>query len=535
MESLEVVRSLLHNQQPGATPPARPNGVSRDVVQYSARVPAFGKQGESAAPSHVQFACKSALAPFLCVETMLLEWMAEPRVLGVKESGDLQEGFGFLVRHLLADGLENAHAEGRRGAGEKGSASVGQIGQAMLAKARMMRRGPGDWGGIMDEPGVNMGKGGDLVRCVNLASHAGDDGGSGTEGTEHRKLAAMFFVGSRSTPTGSMEDAAIEAACERLRQAGMASGVREGRATGGGGLELAASTAPATHPPAPSAVAVSALAGSSLGRSGSTGNSDWLNPGFVPVNGSAMLSSGPSGLLPDNPHGRVLPMRHPVRDLPNLLARFGAVLQPTVGSNCFPEWEEWSEGDEAAMKFPDDSNARCFWLGRAEGRQGLGNNGHVAAAAKQGRTRKARKAPSKEPLPPPRSEMRPIIRCRADADLIVEFAEMLLDPPVCAHCSTCIATYTTLVPFVALVANFADRPASALLDHFVSIFPPHTAEFQYIVNRLVLDGRTRRCSAHALRERVEQVPVSFLLALCLLHPKELLHFQQSGTQGELNS
>ncbi|CAI5528526.1 unnamed protein product [Closterium sp. Naga37s-1] len=355
----------------------------------------------------------------------------------------------------------------------------------------------------------------------------------------------MFFVGSRSTPTGSVEDAAIEAACERLRQAGMASGVREGRATGGGGLELAASTAPATRPPAPSVAAVSALAGSSLGRSGSTGNSDWLNPGLVSVNGSAMLSSGPSGLVPvttdpalglftyrvacilqwlriygsyfisttmcckNNPQGRVLPMLHPVRDLPNLLARFGAVLQPTVGSSCFPEWEEWPQGDEATMNFPDDPSTRCFWLGRADGRQGLENNGHPSAAMQQGRTRKTRKAPSKEPLPPPRSDMRPILRCRADADLIVEFAGMLFEPPVCAHCSACIVTYTLLVPFVALVANFAYRPASVLLDHFVSVFPPHTAEFHDVV------------------------PVSFLLALALFFPKELL--QQSGIQGELNS
>ncbi|CAI5528501.1 unnamed protein product [Closterium sp. Naga37s-1] len=456
-----------------------------------------------------------------CCASMLVQ------VLGVKESGDLQEGFGFFVRHLLSYGLENAHAEGRRGAGEKDSACVGH-GQ----------RWP--W-------------------------HGGCGGGRPTGGGGR-----CSSWGQGAHPTGSMEDAAIEAVSERLRQAGLARGVSEGRATGGGGLELAASAAPTTRPPAPSAATVSPRAGSSLCSSGSTGNSGMLNPSLVPspvVNRNAMLSSRPSGLVPvntdpalglltyrvacilqwlriygsdfisaktcfkDNPQGRVMPMRHPVQDRPNLLARFGTVPQPTVKSSCFPEWEEWPQGDEATIKFPDDPSARCFWLGRADDRQGLRDKGQVAA--QQGRTRKARKAPSKELLPPPRSEMRPIVRCRADADLIVEFAGMLFEPPVCAHCSACIASYTLLVPFVTLVANFAYRPASVLIDHFVSVFPPHTAEFHEVVNRLALDGRTPRCSLHALRERVEQVPIAFLLSLALIFPRELL--QQSGIQGELNS
>ncbi|CAI5510052.1 unnamed protein product [Closterium sp. Naga37s-1] len=468
MESLDFVRSLLHNHQPGATPLACPNGVSRGVLEFSARVQAFGKQGESAPPPHVQFSCKTLVAELGagrqvendCCASMLVQ------VLGVKESAELQEGFGFFVRHLLADGLENAHAEG---SGEPG------------------RRIQRVWG-MFSRP-------------------------------EHRKLGAMFFVGYKSIPTGSMEDAAIEAASVRLRQVGLASGMREGEDS---------SLQHQLHQQHGRLLRMLPLSQLELGLllAGAIPPATWLR-----IYGSDFIFA--QMCCKDNPQGRVLPMRHPVRDLPNLLAMFGAVLQPTVGRSCFPEWEEWPQGDEATMKFPDDPSARCFWLGRADGRQGLRNNGHLSAAVQQGRTRKARKAPSKEPLPPPRSEMRPIVRCRADADLIVEFAGMLFEPPACAHCSACIATYTILVPFVALVANFAYRPASALLDHFVSIFPPHTAEFQDIVNRLGQDGRTQRCSVHALQERVEQVPLSFLLALALLLPKELL--QQSGAQGDLNS
>ncbi|CAI7814591.1 unnamed protein product, partial [Closterium sp. NIES-54] len=71
-----------------------------------------------------------------------------------------------------------------------------------------------------------------------------------------------------------------------------------------------------------------------------------------------------------NPRGKVLPMRHPLRDLPSLLVRFSAVPEPVDGSSRLPEWE-WPEGDEAAMKFPDDSSARCFGLGRADARRQL--------------------------------------------------------------------------------------------------------------------------------------------------------------------
>ncbi|CAI5987825.1 unnamed protein product [Closterium sp. NIES-64] len=41
------------------------------------------------------------------------------QVLGVKESADLQEGFGFFMQHLLRDSVEKVQAEGKREKGKR--------------------------------------------------------------------------------------------------------------------------------------------------------------------------------------------------------------------------------------------------------------------------------------------------------------------------------------------------------------------------------------------------------------------------------
>ncbi|CAI5965616.1 unnamed protein product [Closterium sp. NIES-64] len=54
------------------------------------------------------------------------------QVLGVKESADLKEGFGFFVQHLLSGGLEKAHGEekgrGRAGGQDARGRGMGQLG-----------------------------------------------------------------------------------------------------------------------------------------------------------------------------------------------------------------------------------------------------------------------------------------------------------------------------------------------------------------------------------------------------------------------
>ncbi|CAI5484281.1 unnamed protein product [Closterium sp. Yama58-4] len=59
-------------------------------------------------------------------------------------------------------------------------------------------------------------------------------------------------------------------------------------------------------------------------------------------------------------------MHHPLRDLPRLLVRFGAIPKPLDKSSAALEWEEWPQGDEAAAKFPVNRKERCFGLGIVE-------------------------------------------------------------------------------------------------------------------------------------------------------------------------
>ncbi|CAI5496033.1 unnamed protein product [Closterium sp. Naga37s-1] len=90
MHSLSYARSVLHKQLPDSFPVAPSGGGAMgDVLEYSSGVQAFGKQGESASPLEL-YSCKSILAPFVCVEGMLLEWMAEPRVGVLMDLGGLR-------------------------------------------------------------------------------------------------------------------------------------------------------------------------------------------------------------------------------------------------------------------------------------------------------------------------------------------------------------------------------------------------------------------------------------------------------------
>ncbi|CAI5461076.1 unnamed protein product [Closterium sp. Yama58-4] len=577
MQSLTFLQSRLHKQLPDATPLApRRRGMSEGLVEYSARVQAFGEQGEGASPG-THFSCKCALAPFVCVEAMLLDWMAEPRVaflvlvvrwpridtvwkahvdiydavypalasqlgtgrqqendraasvlvqvLGVKERGDLQEGFGFFVQHVLSGGLDKAHAErgtgraeeqaaekargeGKGGSEKKGLGSVrqmghmgligqmgqmlqtGQMGQMRHAMEVVRRRvesgecmGPEDYARIMDELGLDLGH--LLGRASDGGAALANDGvASVFSQPQHCKLGAMFFGGSKRA-SSTVQDAAIEAAREKLRKRGLATGVKEGGAAGGG-VDAAASGPPTLSARASTSPGSSASIGSSAVRHAGSGALDW---GREPVNtdpavglltyrvarilqwlriyGSDFISA--KMCFKENSQGKVLPMRHPIRDLPSLLVRFGAVLPPLDGSSPLAEWEEWPEGDEAAVVFPDDSNARCFGLGKVDDRQGGRNGG--CETTQHG---SVQESPTKQVSSPRSRECRSIVQCRADADLLVEFAGLFLEAPACAHCSRCICTYISYVPFVTFI----------LLDSFLSIFPPHSEQFKNLLARL---------------------------------------------------
>ncbi|CAI5991504.1 unnamed protein product [Closterium sp. NIES-64] len=85
------------------------------------------------------------------------------QVLGVKESADLQEGFGFFMQHLLRDSVEKVQAEGKREKGKRAFA-LGNAGPIATVAMKLMGGGRGvesigggrtvGLGGILPAPGV---------------------------------------------------------------------------------------------------------------------------------------------------------------------------------------------------------------------------------------------------------------------------------------------------------------------------------------------------------------------------------------------
>ncbi|CAI7815440.1 unnamed protein product [Closterium sp. NIES-54] len=114
-----------------------------------------------------------------CFASMLVQ------VLGVKESGDLKEGFGFSVQHLLSGGLEKEHAEGRRGAGGKATEKAQRKGKGRGSaeeKGVEKAQGKGKGRGRAEEKGAEKthGKGKGLWQ----ASHGKEDGRHGEDEAE---------------------------------------------------------------------------------------------------------------------------------------------------------------------------------------------------------------------------------------------------------------------------------------------------------------------------------------------------------------
>ncbi|CAI5496081.1 unnamed protein product [Closterium sp. Naga37s-1] len=560
-----------------------PGGVSqaRAAVEFSSRVTVFGEEGQKGQVKgqegpDVQWCCKCELAPLLCAEAMVTEWMAEPRVgvlmdlgrirsrlpvilaatetqqvaypailaelgagrqaeqdcfasmlvqvLGVKESAHLKEGFGVLMQNLLSGGLEKAHAE-EKGRGGAGGAA---------------------WGAY-------------LRRLIWVYSRL-----------ETRKGEDCFCIDASNPQQTRVETAAIEEARDRVRRAGLARGVSE-RAGGAGGAEGAKG------------------AGGAGGAEGTRGAGGLASDatemhvsstGLVPVNTNPAVAvvtyqvgcilqwariygsntTLEKNCFKDSPQGKVLPMRHPLRDLPSLLLRFGAIPEPLDGRSFSLEWEEWPQGEEAALKLPDDPSARCFGLGipKADKRREESKDNPPAQSSKAGGRRRDRrnkwrggeqggmKNPlTRTPSSPPTTSHRPIVRCAADVECILEFAAAMLTPPDCSECKRCIKRYTSHIPFVTLVANFAYRPASVLFYRFLSVFLPHSKEFNNLVRMLGLDPlpmgaslEEERENLERVREQAERVPVALLLSIALRWPCPILvpgGFEKDGTRRPLEA
>ncbi|CAI7861223.1 unnamed protein product, partial [Closterium sp. NIES-53] len=163
MTNLKDFRYHLRETQPFSIPLA-PNHPTRAVYEFSLKVPVPEAAARLKVPPNMHFQLKCDVAPLLCADAMLLEWMAEPRllslllpfrlqrgpaagaaaaaglptavlqrekdvfasmlvqILGVKENRDLEQGFGAAMQNLLSGGLEKAHAE------KKGRAGRGVVG-----------------------------------------------------------------------------------------------------------------------------------------------------------------------------------------------------------------------------------------------------------------------------------------------------------------------------------------------------------------------------------------------------------------------
>ncbi|CAI7835786.1 unnamed protein product, partial [Closterium sp. NIES-53] len=314
MQSLDLFRSLLHTPQPRSTPLAHLN-----VLEYSFQVPAFGKREDDEEPL-AQFMCKCTLAPFVCAEVMILEWMAEPRVGVLMDLGKIRSRLPAILAIPAASALpvaavhsavwtycwrcsscwaacRRAHGGGEETANMvevKGVASgCGRDRKDLKWREHLKGR---VWERYVDGMASILEHGGGEERDFALAV------ASVFSRPEHRKLGAMFFAGSTTT-TSIVEDAAVTEARGRLStlrlatemKGGGAAGMK-GRGTTGGKPGTAAAVAPTTGRPACKAAATSARARPNLGSSstGSCATSNSCTRGsretcLVPVNTDHVL------------------------------------------------------------------------------------------------------------------------------------------------------------------------------------------------------------------------------------------------------
>ncbi|CAI5496551.1 unnamed protein product [Closterium sp. Naga37s-1] len=528
---------------------------------------------------------------------------------------------------------------GRRMGGDRGSGRRmgGDRGSGRGMEEELYGMMGSAWGGARREEaedggsGGEWGGGGEGMVGEGAEGRDGEGGrdGKGEKWREHLKGRvwervpqgrASFFLDGNNANKTRIEDAAIEKARKRLRQEVGGRGGRDrvarvrGEGEGGVGGEgggVAAATADSAVKTTTTATAdttATAATGDKTANAGTNATAAAATPNVAtkagaaatPVNTNPVVAAFTyraacilrwvriygSDFIPGkqcfkkNTQGKVRPMRHPLRDLPSLLVRLGAIPKPLDQSSIPLEWEEWPRGDEAAGKLPNDPSERSFRLGivkesgsREEvggkpskqanpgGRQGgtaramrgRGGRGGGRRGGRGGGSRGVDRgvdwgsgsgvgrdtahgddSPSfAEALAAsvaPQNKKIPIVRCSADAEFLVEFAGYMVLPPSCSHCSKYITTFTYYLPALTLIATFAYQPASALFNRFVSVFPPHSPEFNDLLASLRMEPLPTDVPAllnlHVVRERAEQLPVFFLLLVELRWPKAVLQIEE---------
>ncbi|CAI5517877.1 unnamed protein product [Closterium sp. Naga37s-1] len=514
MPSLDFVRSLLTKQPPDATPlvPCRDS-----ILECALRVQAFGEQGEL--EPRAQFSCNA----------------------------DLQEGFGFFVQHVLSGRLEKGHAEGRgkgerrEKTGEKAEGKRGGGGE----KTGPMSAGLMGQMGRMWQPG-QMGKVGEAMAAL-MAMLGGDDAGSMGMG-----VPPGIGGGGRSGKGGvGGGDLQGETWRENLKGReweryvdGMAWILEHG---GGEGREFRCSHC-----------SEGGISSSSDGGGGGGGGRNSMNVAgrdipkgmYVSGVGATDFAVAVASLFSMPEHRKLGGMFFAASQRASSSTGQDAAIEVArarLGQRMLTSGKLGKEGNEENEGGATGGRVEATASGApAEGRPApsVGMSGSSSMSSSSGMLSRG--------LMPVNTDPTIGLLTYRDAELMVEFAGLFQEAPACADCSTCITLHISHVPFVAVIANFAYRPVALLLDRFLSVYKPHSEVFQRLLARLGLESSSTvphdslsgkrsttttttnsssssSSSVHALRERVEQVPVAFLLSLALFCAAPLL--QQSGTEG----
>ncbi|CAI5496020.1 unnamed protein product [Closterium sp. Naga37s-1] len=500
---------------------------------------------------------------------------------------DMEEGCGSFMQNLLSGGLENAHAE-RKGRGGRGAVGGGGGGAEQMEKDL-----EGSWR-IMDGGGKDgrNGKGAQWREHLKGCSHCSEEGssssstgGGGSSSSvgatkfpkgmylsgvgatdfalsvaavlskpQYCKESDFYFQDGNTASKTRVEDAAIETARERLQ--------RSPRGEGGAASRGVGTTASASHPAVVAAIANTPVNTNPVVAVFTYRAARILQ--WARTYGSELIPT--SQCCKDSPQEKVRHMRHPLRDLPSLLVRLGAIPKP-LDQGEFPlEWEEWTRGDEAAGKLPDDANARFFHLGIVEEARGTawergagekggqGSNaggktetakgkggdkrrgnreGRSRGSGEEGRIKGLGRSEDDRLLHQPLTGLVPLVQrkipivcCIADAEILVEFAGYLVKPPACAHCKQCLGVYSRRMPFLMVLTNYAYRPVTTLFNRFVSIFPPPSPEFDRLATHMGLPPFPASLPGFlrlpVVQARAEQVPIAFLLQVAYNWPLHIL-------------
>ncbi|CAI5460023.1 unnamed protein product [Closterium sp. Yama58-4] len=527
MATLKKFRYYLRETQPASIPlaPSRP---TQAVYEFSLKIPLPEAAAHLGAPPDKHFQVKCDAAPLLCVEAMLLEWMAEPRVGVLMDLG--------RIRSRLPAILSAADARTTRRASPAAASSGSSSSVGASPAGSCCWRCSSCWAAY--RRAVSFAACLVLVaRCPRIVTlcraHAATSKAYPAIVTAlgaRRQMETDPFASMLVQILGVKESWDLEEGFGALMQNLLSGGLekahaeKEGRGGTGVGGQM-------EHDGNEEGSWMDS--GGKDDRDGEGGQWTEHLKGLFTYRAACILRWArtygfemvpASQCCKGSPQGKVRPMRHPLRDLPSLLVGLGAIPKP-LDQGEFPlEWEEWPRGEEVTAKLPDDASARFFHLGIVEeargtvGERGAGKKGGQGSNAggkmgdargkrgdkgrgrqegrRRGRGEEARvggvECDLDERLPqqlltrllPLVQRKYPIVRCTADAEFLVEFAGYMVKPPACAECKQCFALYRRNIPFLAVIANYAYRPASILFKRFVSIFPPLSPEFDQLAAHL---------------------------------------------------